>query len=46
MNGKNGRVVQKLNVSGGNMEASPAVFENTLVIGARACEIMGITFGN
>ena len=42
LDGKTGEVLDKMNL-GGNVEASPAVYKNTLVVGTRAQKIYGIT---
>lgn len=41
LDGKTGNVLDSINL-GSNMEASPSVFEDTLVIGTRGCQIYGI----
>ena len=39
--GKTGEVLDKMNL-GGNVEASPAVYKDTLVVGTRTQKIFGI----
>ena len=41
MNAKNGSVLDTFNLGGG-VEASPAVYENTVVVGTRQCKIWGV----
>lgn len=41
MNAKTGEVLDTFNLGGG-VEASPAVYENTVVIGTRQCKIWGV----
>ena len=41
LDGLTGKVYDKINV-GANVEASPAVFENTIVVGTRGSQIVGI----
>ncbi len=42
LNGVSGELLTKLKVSDGNIEASPAVYEDTLVVGTRSCRIQGV----
>ena len=42
LDGRTGEVLDKMNL-GGNVEASPAVYKNTLVVGTRAQKIYGVT---
>ena len=41
LDGKTGKVHDTFDLAGG-VEASPAVYENTVVIGTRACRIWGV----
>ena len=41
LNGSDGTLLHSVNI-GSNVEASPAIFENTLVVGTRGCQIYGI----
>lgn len=41
LDGTNGNMLGSVNI-GSNVEASPAIFENTLVVGTRGCKIYGI----
>ena len=41
MNAKTGEVYDTFNLAGG-VEASPAVYEDTVVIGTRQCKIWGV----
>ena len=41
MNAKTGEVLDTFNLAGG-VEASPAVYENTVVVGTRQCKIWGV----
>ncbi|MCR4604973.1 MAG: PQQ-binding-like beta-propeller repeat protein [Eubacterium sp.] len=42
LDGKSGKTRSKLNLGSGNVEASPAVFEDILVLGTRGCRINGV----
>ena len=42
LDGKSGKTRCKLNLGSGNVEASPAVYEDTLVLGTRGCRIYGV----
>ncbi len=42
LDGKTGKVLDKTNL-GANIEASPAVYENTIVVGTRGKKIVGVT---
>jgi len=41
LDGTSGNMLGSVNI-GSNVEASPAIFENTLVVGTRGCKIYGI----
>lgn len=45
LNGKTGQVYDTLSLSEGVIEASPAVYGNTVVVGTRDCKIWGIKLG-
>ena len=42
LDGENGKLLTKTRLSPGNIEASPAVFKDMLVVGTRACRILGV----
>ena len=42
LDGIDGTTLSELDMGSGNVEASPAVFENILVLGTRGCNIFGI----
>ncbi len=42
MNGITGEVLDTLEISDGAIEASPAVYDNHIVVGTRSCQIKGI----
>ena len=42
LDGKSGKTRCDLNLGSGNVEASPAVYEDTLVLGTRGCRIYGV----
>lgn len=42
MDGATGEMYDKINLGGSNIESSPAVFENTIVVGTRGQKIYGI----
>ncbi len=44
LDGKSGKTRSELDLGSGNVEASPAVFENILVLGTRGCRINGVKF--
>lgn len=44
ISGKNGQILDTISV-GSNVEASPAIFENTMVVGTRGQKIYGIRIG-
>ena len=41
LEGKSGKALNKINI-GSNIEASPAVFENTIVVGTRGQKVYGL----
>ena len=44
LDGKTGQILNMLSISNGSVEASPAVYNNYMVIGTRACKIWGLEF--
>ena len=42
LDGKSGKTKYDLNLGSGNVEASPAVYEDVLVLGTRGCRIYGV----
>ena len=42
VDGRNGKTRDELDLGSGNVEASPAVFEDILVLGTRGCNIYGV----
>lgn len=45
LDGKSGKVYDELSLSQGVIEASPAVYKNTAVVGTRDCKIWGVELG-
>ena len=45
LDGKTGQVYDTLSLSEGVIEASPAVYGNTVVVGTRDCKIWGVKLG-
>ena len=45
VDGLTGETASELSLGGGNVEASPAVYNDTLIIGTRGCKIYGIKLG-
>ena len=42
LDGKDGTVCDSMDLGGGNVEASPAVWEDLVVVGTRGCKIRGV----
>lgn len=42
LDGKSGETLDELDLGSGTVEASPAVFDDTLVVGTRGCNIFGV----